>query len=418
VHLPTSKAGLTTSVLTVAAALTIAACGSSNSPATTSSAPPATTSSSSASTGSGSSTTAAVTASSFNNTFSAMAGLASLAKEGKGKIAVILPDTTSSTRYVEFDAPYLKEAAAKAGLPASDMIVQNAGGADQTVTTDAQSDITTGASVLLIDPEDSGTGVAVEKYAAAHGVAVIDYDRLDLGGPADPYVSFNNIRVGQLIGQGFVACTAAWGVKHPNVIMMRGAPTDNNATLFYDGYYNDVLAPYFKSGKYTLVAQTAGTWTPSDAQTEFEQAFTAHPNANSAVIPNDENGAPIITYLKSHGVKPMTFPTTGQDATLTGLQNIISGYQCGTVYKPIYKEAQAAVALALYLRAGKTAPAGLLNGTTKDPMNGKEVPSVLLTPEWVTGKNMQATVIADKFVPASQLCAGSYAADCKKYGIS
>jgi len=346
-----------------------------------------------------------------------MAGLKSLASEGKGKIAAILPDTTSSTRYTEFDTPYLKQAAAAAGLPSSDMIVQNALGSDQTFISDAEADITNGVSVLLIDPEDSGTGVHVENYAKQHGVAVIDYDRLNLGGPADPYVSFNNVAVGQLIGKGFVTCAAQWKVTHPNVIMMHGSPTDNNATLFSQGY-ESVLDPLFKSGKYTQVANTAGTWTPSDAQTEFEQAFTAHSNANSAVIPNDENGAPIITYLRNHGVKPYTFPTTGQDATLTGLQNIISGYQCGTVYKAVYKEAQAAVALALYLRAGKTAPSSLLNGTTKDTTNGDEVPSVLLTPEWVTPQNMQSTVIADKFVPASQLCSAAFAQDCKKYGIS
>ena len=103
------------------------------------------------------------------------------------------------------------------------------------------------------------------------------------------------------------------------------------------------------------------------ALTEFEGAFTAHSNINSAVIPNDETGAPIISYLQSHGVKAKTFPTTGQDATLTGLQNVLSGYQCGTVYKPIYLEAQAAVALALYLRAGKPAPPALLNAVSDRP---------------------------------------------------
>ena len=135
-------------------------------------------------------------------------------------------------------------------------------------------------------------------------------------------------------------------------------------------------------------------------------------------MPNDENGAPIIHYLTTRGVKPDTFPVTGQDATLTGLQNIISGYQCGTVYKPIYLEAQAAVALALYLRAGVTPPASLVNGTVKDINTGVNVPSILLTPEWVTPQTVNSTVIKDGFVPASQLCAGSYAADCTKYGIS
>ena len=136
------------------------------------------------------------------------------------------------------------------------------------------------------------------------------------------------------------------------------------------------------------------------------------------MIPNDETGAPIITYLQSLHVKPKTFPTTGQDATLTGLDNVLSGYQCGTVYKPIYLEAESAVALALYLRAGAKPPAGLVNGTTEDTTASVSVPSVLLQPEWVTTKNMNATVIKDNFVPASQLCAGQYASDCKAAGIS
>jgi D-xylose transport system substrate-binding protein len=358
-----------------------------------------------------------ISTSQFTNNFSAMSSLTSLAAAGKGKIAAILPDTTSSTRYVEFDEPDLTKAMTDAGVPSSDIIVQNGQGSDSTFLTDAKADITNGATVLLIDPEDSGTGLQVENYAKAHGVQVINYDRLVLGGPADYYVSFNNVLVGTLIGQGFVSCVKQWNIKHPNVIMMKGAATDNNATLFAEGY-DAVLKPYFSSGAYTDVANTVGTWMPPQAQTEFEAAYTAHPTANSAVIPNDENGAPIITYLKSHGVKPNTFPTTGQDATLVGLQNVLTGYQCGTVYKAVYKEAQAAVALALYLRAGKTPPSSLLNGTTTDPTNQDSVPSVLLTPEWVTPTNMVDTIVKDNFVPTSQLCAGSVAAACTKNGIT
>ncbi len=250
---------------------------------------------------------------SFTNDFSAMNALKSLTGMGKGKVAAILPDTTSSTRYVEFDAPYLKKAAAAAGLPSGDMTVENALGSDSTFVTDAESAITNGATVLLIDPEDSGTGVTVQRYAKAHGVAVVDYDRLTLGAPAGTadYVSFNNVHVGQLIGSGFVQCVNAWHVAKPNVVVMAGAVTDNNATLFAQGY-NGVLASYFQSGKYTLAARPAGTWMPPVALTEFEGAYTAHHGINSAVIPNDENGAPIISFL-AHGVKPKTFPTTGQD---------------------------------------------------------------------------------------------------------
>ncbi len=108
---------------------------------------------------------------------------------------------------------------------------------------------------------------------------------------------------------------------------------------------------------------TADTWDPPTAETEFQEAYTAHPNINAALIPNDESGAPIISYLQAQHVAPKTFPTTGQDATATGLDNILAGYQCGTVYKPIFLEAESAVALALYLRDGKKPPSSLINGT-------------------------------------------------------
>jgi D-xylose transport system substrate-binding protein len=88
------------------------------------------------------------------------------------------------------------------------------------------------------------------------------------------------------------------------------------------------------------------------------------------------------------------------------------------VYKPIYLEAQAAAALAMYTRAGITPPASLVNGSTQDTTANVAVKSALLSPTWVTTSNMNSTVIADKFVPASQLCAGKYASACTAAGIS
>jgi D-xylose transport system substrate-binding protein len=396
----TKKVALT--AVAGSAALVIAACGSS--------------SPSSSAGGSSSAAVPQLSLSQINNTFSAMATLKPLVAKGKGSIAVILPDTVSSTRYVEFDAPYLKESFQKAGLTSSQYTVQNALGSDATQFSDAQTAITKGATVLVVDALDSGVGAHIESYAKAHGVPVIDYDRLVLGGQRKYYVSFDNVKVGTLIGQGMVSCVAAWGVKKPQLIVMKGAPTDNNATLFAQGY-DAVLAPKFSSG-WKDVSNPAGTWDPPTALSEFQQQYTAHPNINAALIPNDENGAPIIHYLTNKGIKPKTFPTTGQDATLTGLQNILTGYQCGTVYKPIYLEAQAAAALALYTRAGVAAPASLANGSTQDTTAKVAVKSALLPPTWVTTTNMNSTVIADKFVPASQLCAGKYAKPCAAAGIS
>ncbi len=369
-----------------------------------------------------------LTSKDFNTSFSAMKALVPLAKKAKGKVAVILPDTVSSTRWTEFDAPYLKKALSAAGLKSSDIIIQNAQGSDSTFITDDQADITAGAKVILITPVDSATGDQVEKADTAAGVKTIDYDRLTLGGATTGkyYVSFNNVKVGALEGQGLVDCVTAWGVKSPQVIVNHGSATDNNATQFAQGYFS-VLNAKFNGGGWTDLeganGTLAGTWDPPTAETQFQQAFTAHPTANATLTANDATAAAIITYLQQQGVKPDTFPTTGQDASLPGLQNVISGYQCGTVYKPVFLEAQAAAALAMYARAGVKVPSSLLNGSTTDSVANVSIPSVLETPEWVTAATIEKTVVKDKFVPASQICAGSppsgpsYATDCAKYKI-
>jgi len=405
-----ARKGAVVASASLALCLAAAACSSSSS-----SSSPSGGSSSSASSSSGA--TVSISVAQFTRDFSAMSVLKPLAAAGKGNVAVILPDTVTSARYVQFDAPYLTQALTAAGLSSSQFTVQNAQGSDATQLSDAQTAITKGATVLIMDPLDAGVGAQIETYAKAHGAAVIDYDRLTLGGSRQYYVSFNNVLVGTKIGQGFAACAAAWNVTKPNVLVMKGDPTDNNATLFAQGYLG-VLNPFFSSGKYVKAGEPAGTWTPSVALSEFQQNFTAHKNINSVLVPNDANAAPIIHYLQTKGVKAKTFPVTGQDATTIGLQNILAGYQCGTAYKPIYLEAQAATALAMYLRAGQKPPAALVNGSTNDSKSNTAVPSVLLTPKWVTTANMASTVVADKFVTVAQLCVGQYTQLCKTAGIS
>ena len=359
-----------------------------------------------------------IDASAFTADFSLMKQLTGLASQGKGKIGVLLPDTTTSTRYVQYDAPYLKQALETAGLKSDQFQIQNAQGSASTMQTQADAMISGGASVLLVDPLDPGSGAAIESKAEAAGAKVIDYDRLVTGGPADRYyVSFDNVKVGQLIGQGEVDCITAWNVSKPNILVMNGDPSDNNAKLFAQGYHS-VLDPKFSDGSYVKVGEPAGTWTPSVAATTFQQQQTAHKNINAVVTPNDDNANAVIAVLKSNKVPAKTFPTTGQDASLPGLQNILTGYQCGTVYKPIYLEAQAAAALALYLRAGVTPPATLVNAKTTDSKIGKDVASVYTTPIWVTSENMNDTVVKDGAVTKDKLCAGAVASACTAAGIS
>jgi D-xylose transport system substrate-binding protein len=347
-----------------------------------------------------------------------MGQLKSLASQGKGLVGVLLADTTTSTRYASYDAPYLAKAFQAAGLSTSQYKIDNAQGSAATMQTQAEADITAGATVLVVDAIDSGSGAAIEANAVSKGLKVIDYDRLVLGGPSGRiYVSFDNVTVGKTIGQGEVDCVSAWNVAKPNILVMDGSPTDNNATLFAQGY-NEVLKSKFDSGAYVKVGEPGGTWTPSVAATTFAQQYTAHPNINAVVTPNDDNANAVISYLQSKQIPAKTFPTTGQDAGMTGLQNILKGYQCGTVYKPFSLETQVAAALALYLRAGQTPPSGLVNGTTKDTQANADVPSVLLTPVWVTAQNMQSTIIKDNFVKASDLCIAALASACTAAGIS
>jgi D-xylose transport system substrate-binding protein len=357
-----------------------------------------------------------LTVNSFNSSFSEMTKFKSLASAGKGLVGVILPDTQSSARYVDFDAPYLTKAFQAAGF--SKFKIDNAQGSDATELNLAQADITDGASVLLVDPLDPGVGATIESYAKGHGVAVIDYDRITLGGSRQYYISFNNVQVGKLIGQGEVSCIQSWNVQSPHVFELDGAPTDNNATLFAQGY-NSVLGPMFSNSTYTKVGEEAvPAWNNDQALTIFQQQFTAHKDINAVVAANDGLGNSVISALKSASIPAKKVPTTGQDATLQGMKNILEGYQCMSVYKPIYLQAQGAVALAFYLRAKQTPPAGLVNGTTQDTQANTAVKSVLLTPLSVNGSNMESTVIKDKFIDVAALCSQVGASVCSQNGIS
>ncbi len=393
------------------------ACSSNNSSSTTT-------------TTSGSGGTSGLTTSSFDVNFTAMPKLKSLTTSGSGLVGVILPDTTSSTRYVNFDAPYLTKAFQQAGYSASDFKIDNAQGVDATQVADAQADITLGAKVLIFDPLDSTTGAQVQQLAAAHGVQLISYDRATFVGTNTYYVSFDNVQVGKLIGQGFEDCVTAWNVSSPQVFTLNGGEdTDPNAVSFAQGY-NSVIwgntktpqpAGTTNSKGYTLVGdQITPNWVNATGATIFQQQFTAHPTINATVEANDGLANVVIGVLKNAGVGPKKIPTTGQDATLQGMQWILQGYQCGSVYKPVYQEAQDAVAIATYLRAGKTPPSSLVNSTTTPPsgVTGTSQPASLLTPLWVTASNMNATVIKDQFISASALCTAVGASACSSAGIT
>jgi len=368
-----------------------------------------------------------ISATSFDAAFTAMAQLTSVHSAGTGLVGVILPDTTSSARYTSYDLPYLKQAFKAAGYADNEFKIDNAAGTTTTELAIAQADIAAGAKVLLVDPIDGTTGNQIQAAAAAAGVPMISYDRATFQGTKTYYVSFDNVAVGELIGKGLVQCTKDWNVTSPKVFTVDGGQdTDPNAIDFAKGY-NDavwgqkvaqVAAGATNNGMTLVGEQLAPGWNNAAGGTIFTQAFTAHPEINATIEANDGLAGAVIAALKQAGTPAKKIPTTGQDATAEGMAFVLQGWQCGSVYKPVYIEAQAAVALATYLRAGQTPPAALLNGTTTDPKNPATTePAVLLTPYWVTTANMEDTVIKDKFIDVAKLCAAVGADVCTANNI-
>jgi len=326
------------------------------------------------------------------------------------KVAVLLPDTKSSVRWETADRPLLKAAFDKAGVPVT---IQNAEGDKSTQQQQAEQAITNGAKVLLLVNLDSGSGAAIEANAKSQGVKTIDYDRLTLGGSSDYYVSFDNVAVGKLQGQGLVDCLGKKGVSNPKIAELNGSPTDNNATLFKQGY-DSVLNPLYKSGKATKVAdQSVPDWDNQKALTIFEQMLQKENNKIDGVLAaNDGLGNAAISAIKQRKLKQI--PVTGQDATAEGIQNILAGDQCMTVYKAIQQEADAASKLAIALAKKQSPPAGLVNGKSDD--GKRQVPSVLLKPQAITRDNIDV-VIKDGFLKKEDICAGQFAQFCTELGL-
>jgi D-xylose transport system substrate-binding protein len=196
--------------------------------------------------------------------------------------------------------------------------------------------------------------------------------------------------------------------KKPIVATLNGSPTDNNATLFAEGY-NGVLDPKYQAGEYVKGPdQSVPDWDNAQAGTIFEQMLTKNPNIKGVLAANDGLGNAAIAVLKKNKLNGQV-PVTGQDATVQGLQNVLAGDQCMTVYKAIKQEADAAAALAVALAKGEKPTTA--TGTTKDPESGAEIPSVLLTPKSITKATVK-DVIADGFVKKEDLCTGTFAALC------
>ncbi len=319
------------------------------------------------------------------------------------QVCALLPDTKSSTRYTLFDAPYLKAAFSKAGVGAS---VLNALGDPQKQRSQAEQCLAQGAKVILLDQLSPASGIAITNLAVNRGAKVIDYDRLVVGSKASYYVSFDNVRVGKLQGAGLVAALKAnrkYSQK-PVVSELNGDIKDNNAKLFKQGY-DSILNPLYKRGTFRKAkgGDQYTDWDPIKGRRIFDQILTRNGNkVDASIAANDGLAGAVIASLKAHGLKPI--PLTGQDATPTGVQFILAGWQSGTVYKSVRREANAAAAAAIALVKGRKVPGvnGKVSGT----------PSILLTPVWVTKRNYKL-LFSEGFLKRSQVCVGQYRKFCK-----
>jgi D-xylose transport system substrate-binding protein len=329
-----------------------------------------------------------------------VAGLAGCGNNSSGstaapanmKVGILLPDTASSPRWVSADPTQLKAQCTAYKLTC---YIDNANGSATTQQAQAQALINAGIGVLLVVNLDSGSGKSIEALAQQHNVVTIDYDRLTAGGTASYYVSYDNVKVGADQGTALTQCSQVAGKSTVGYVEIDGAATDNNATQFALGY-NSVLS---KQIGWTRLADQSGNWDPATAQTIFTTMLGQHPNLNAVMVANDTMAQSVINVLKSQGLAGKV-AVSGQDATAGGLDNVMSGTQCFTIYKPVAGEADVAIKLASEILAGQkpTAPA-----TTKDPTNGREVPSYLAGPVIITKANV-ALPVTDGYVTAAAVC--------------
>jgi D-xylose transport system substrate-binding protein len=328
-------------------------------------------------------------------------------------VGVILPETATSARWEGFDKPMLEAAMKAEGL---DPDIQNAQGDVQKFSTLADGMINAGVKVLVIASINSEIGGTVAQKANAQGIPTIDYDRLNLGGSSKYYVSFDNVKVGELQGQGL--SDALKSKPGAQVIEIEGAPTDNNATLFHEGQ-EKVLKPLYDAGTLKLVqSQAIDDWDNQKGGTTFEQILTSNGGkVDGVVAANDGLAGAIITVLKKNGLNGKV-PVTGQDATADGLKAILAGDQYMTVFKPIKQEAEATAKLAAALAKGDDAAADkIATQSSNDPEGKRDVPSVLLDPFLITKAEVKR-VIDEGYVKADEVCTGDLQAACTQLGIS
>jgi D-xylose transport system substrate-binding protein len=340
------------------------------------------------------------------NTTSSTSGTPTGPSNGKNckKVGVLLPETASSARWDGSDRPLLEQQI-PAALPGATVDYTNAEGSADTQLNQAEADLTKGDCILVVAPVDAVASAQIVSKAKAQGVPVIAYDRLIQSKDLQYYVSFDNVAVGKLQGQ-YVADHYKDYVTtgHVNTVMINGAQTDNNALLFYQGA-TSVLSPLFSAGTLKKVYdQYTPGWDNPTAQNEMAGALTANKDdIQIAYVANDGMANSVIAALKAVKLNGKVL-VTGQDATVAGIQNILTGDQGMTVEKNFALEAKGTADLVAAISNG-TSSSSLTNGATTKTTDGGNIPSVLETPVSIDHTNFQQ-VVTDNLATAAQICQG------------
>ncbi|WP_250035266.1 sugar ABC transporter substrate-binding protein [Paractinoplanes maris] len=329
---------------------------------------------------------------------------------GKARVGVILPDTESSARWGNEDPNYLKAAFDAAKVPVE---IVNAKGDRAKFVQYGEQMVNSGVKVLVIANLDSVSGKAVLAKAKAKKIPTIDYDRLTLNGGADYYVSFDNKEVGNLQAYGLIKCLQTKGTPNPVVAQLNGSPSDNNAHLFKEGYDIPLNVKYDAAEFTKGPEQWVQDWDPEAATAVFEQMISQAPKIRGVLAANDGIANAVIQVLRKRKLNGVV-PVTGQDATVEGLQNLLTGDQCMTVYKAVNQEASSAANVAVQLFKGQAPD---VRGSLKDPESGAYIKFVGLTPKAITLKNINDVVGEGKYVPQAKLCTGKFLDLCKQHKV-
>ncbi len=346
---------------------------------------------------------AAVAALAVAGSVSAKSTSPSTAKAGP-LVAVLWPENVTP-RWEQSDKPLFIKALTKL-VPGVQIDSLNALNSPTQQQTQAEAELAKGAKVLVVAAIDGKAFATIVDQAAQQGTTVIAYDRLINSKNLNYYVSFNSVTVGKVEARWMAKYLLKKKKSARRVAIINGSPTDANAHFVNTGIHK-VLNPLFKKHKLRKVGEqwTPG-WDPPTAQREMEQILTKRNNrVNGVVSANDGMAGGIIAALKAQHLQGKV-PTTGQDASLEGVRNIILGYQGVTAFKDFRLQAPAAAKIAAAVLNGKK-PSNI-NGTIK--VGAKKIPSVYLPVVAIDKKHLGKLVkngwIKSQFGGLKKVCKG------------